>query len=207
MGVATYRGVTCRSPGYPMSMRRLIYYITLTADGMYADEDGGLAAFEPSEDEHRYANRLMDAAGDAVFGRVMYDVMEYWDDLDVDDPSVSDVEREFATFWRETPKHVASRGQPTLRANATGIDGDVVDFVRRLRSTDGPDIMLGCGADLFAELSAAGLIDEYRFLITPLALGHGKALFAKLETPLRLRLTNATRSSGGGVLVEYVPSS
>ncbi len=188
-------------------MRRVIYYITLTADGMYADQDGGLAEFEPSEDEHRYANRLVGSAGDAVMGRVMYDVMEYWDDLDVDDPKVPDVEREFATFWRETPKHVASRGQPTLRANATRIDGDVVDFVRRLRSTDGPDIMLGCGADLFAELSTAGLIDEYRFLITPLALGHGKALFARLEQPLRLRLTNATRSSGGGILMEYVPSA
>jgi dihydrofolate reductase len=188
-------------------MRRVIYYISLTADGMYADQDGGLAEFEPSEDEHRYANRLVNEAGDMVMGRVMYDVMDYWDDLDVEDPNVSDVEREFAMFWRETPKHVASRGEPNLRANASKIDGDVVDFVRRLKSTDGPDIMVGCGADLFAELSAAGLIDEYRFLITPTALGQGKALFAKLDEPLRLRLTNATRTGGGGVLVEYAPDT
>lgn len=188
-------------------MRRVIYYITITTDGMYANEDGGLAGFEPSEDEHRYANRLVDAAGDLVMGRVMYDLMEYWDQVDVDDPNVPDVEREFARFWRETPKHVASRGQPNLRANATLIDGDVVDHVRQLNATDGPDIGLGCGADLFAELSAAGLIDEYRFLITPTALGRGKALFAKLDEPLRLRSTNATRSSGGGILVEYVRSS
>ena len=188
-------------------MRRVIYYISLTTDGMYADQDGGLAAFEPSEDEHRYANRLVNEAGDMVMGRVMYDVMDYWDDLDLEDPDVSDVEREFATFWRETPKHVASRGEPTLRENATKIDGDVVDFVRRLKSTDGPDIMVGCGADLFAEFSAAGLIDEYRFLITPTALGKGKALFAKLDEPLRMRLTNTTRTSGGGVLVEYVPDT
>jgi dihydrofolate reductase len=215
MGVAACRGVSrhvsqrylLTSPGYPVPMRRVIYYITLTADGMYADQDGGLAGFDPSEDEHRYANRLMDSAGDVVMGRVMYDLMEYWDDVDVDDPTVPDVEREFATFWRATPKRVASHGQPTLRSNATRIDGDVIDYVRALKSTDGPDIMLGCGADLFADLSTAGLIDEYRFRITPMALGHGKALFARLGQPLRLRLTNATRSSGGGILVEYVPSS
>jgi dihydrofolate reductase len=189
-----------------MPMRRLVYYITLSADGMYADPDGGLDAFEPSEDEHRYANRLVDSAGDAVMGRVMYDVMEYWDELDLDDPGVSDVEREFATFWRETPKHVASRGQPALRANATRIEGDVLDFVRRMKATDGPDIMLACGADLFAEVSTAGLIDEYRFLIAPMALGQGKPLFAKLDQPLRLRLTNATRTSGGGMLMEYAPA-
>jgi hypothetical protein len=40
-----------------------------------------------------------------------------------------------------------------------------------------------------------------------MALGQGKALFAKLDRPLRLRLTNATRSSGGGVLVEYEPTT
>ena len=187
-------------------MRRLIYYITLTADGMYADQDGGLDYFEPSEEEHRYANRLVDSAGDAVMGRVMYDVMAYWDDLDLDDPDVSDVEREFATYWRETPKHVASRGQPTLRANATKIDGDVLQYVRRLKSGDGPDIMLGCGAELFADLTTAGLIDEYRFLVAPTVLGRGKSLFSALETRLRLKLLRATPSSGGGMLMEYEPA-
>jgi dihydrofolate reductase len=186
-------------------MRRLVYYITISADGMYADPDGGLADFEPAEDEHRYANRLLDAAGDVVMGRVMYDVMDYWDDLDLDDPNVTEVEREFATFWRETPKHVASRGRPVLRPNASHIDGDIVDAVRRFKDGDGPDIMLGCGADLFAQLTEAGLIDEYRFLVAPMALGRGKALFASLDAPLRLRLTSSTTTSAGGVLLEYVP--
>ena len=186
-------------------MRRVVYYIHLSADGMYADEDGGLGAFEPADDEHRYANHLVRDAGDAVMGRVMYDVMAYWDELDLDDPGVSDVEREFATFWRQTPKHVASRHAPALRQNATHIEGDVVEYVRTLRATDGPDIMLGCGADLFAELAAAGLIDEFRFLTMPTALGRGKALFAGLEAPLRLRLKQATPFDGGGLLVEYVP--
>ena len=84
-------------------MRRVIYHITITTDGMYADPDGGLGGFDPAEEEHRYANYLVRDAGDLVMGRVMYDVMEYWDELDLDDPNVSDVEREFATFWRATP--------------------------------------------------------------------------------------------------------
>jgi dihydrofolate reductase len=188
-------------------MRRLIYYITISADGMYADPDGGLSGFAPAEDEHRYANRLLDAAGDVVMGRVMYDVMDYWDELDLDDPNVPDVEREFATFWRETPKHVASRGRPALRANASQIEGDVVEAVRRMKAADGADITLGCGADLFAQLTEAGLIDEYRFLVAPIALGRGKALFGSLEAPLKLRLTNTTTTSAGGVLLEYVPST
>ena len=84
--------------------RRLAFYIQLTADGMYADEEGGLGDVEPAEDEHRYANGLMRDTGDLVMGRVMYGVMDYWDELDLDDPATSDVEREFATVLARDAK-------------------------------------------------------------------------------------------------------
>jgi dihydrofolate reductase len=187
--------------------RRLGYYITISADGMYADEEGDLAAFEPDEEEHRYANHLVRDAGDAVLGRVMYDVMAYWDELDIDDPATSEVEREFATFWRETPKYVVSRGQPELRSNATKLEGDVVEAVRVMKAGDGPPIMLGAGAELFATLSEAGLIDDYRFLIAPTALGKGKAMFGSLTEPLKLRLVATRAFPSGSVLLEYVPAA
>jgi dihydrofolate reductase len=186
-------------------MRRLGFYIILTADGMYADPGGGLDDYEPAEDEHRYANGLTQAAGDIVMGRRMYDVMEYWDTLDLDDAAVPDVEREYAEAWRATPKHVVSRGRPLLRGNAELIDGDAVEAVRRLREGDGPPIELGGGADLFARFSEARLIDAYRFLVIPTALGAGKALFGALDAPLRLRLTGTRTFSAGSVLLEYEP--
>jgi dihydrofolate reductase len=185
--------------------RRLGFYIMLTADGMYADENGGLDDFGPADDEHRFANDLAHAAGDVVMGRVMYGVMDYWDEVDVDDPATPAVEREFATFWRETPKHVVSRGQPDLRQNASLVEGDIVETVRAMKAGDGPPIMLGAGAELFATLSDAGLIDDYRFLIAPIALGHGKAMFGSLARPLRLRLVGTRTFSSGSVLLEYVP--
>jgi len=188
-------------------MRRLIIYITLTVDGLYADPDGGLGHYEPADDEHRYANNVVAAAGDIVMGRVMYEVMRYWDSVDVTDPAVTDVEREFATFWRHTPKHIASRGRPELGPEATLIAGDVVEAVGRLKAQDGPDIMLGCGADLLAELAGAGLIDEYRLLVTPTALGRGKPLFGSLVTPLALRLTGTRTFSSGSVLLLYEPAT
>ena len=187
--------------------RRVAFYISLTADGMYADEEGGLAAFEPTEDEHRYANRLMHDAGDMVMGRVMYGVMDYWDELDLDDPATSDVEREFATFWRETPKRVVSRGRPDLRPNATLVEGDVVEAVRAMKAGDGPLIAVAGGADLFATLSDAGLIDDYKLLIVPAAIGKGKAMFGELTEPLRLRLVATRAFPSGSVLLEYVPAT
>lgn len=185
-------------------MRRVGYFIILTADGMYADADGGLASFEPAEDEHRYANELQRDTGDLVMGRAMYDVMGYWDEIDIDDPERPDVEREFARFWRETPKHVVSRGRPDLRPNASLLDGEVVEAVRAMREEDGPPIGIGAGAALFATLVDAGLIDDFRFLYIPVAIGRGKPLFASLASPLRLRLTGTRTFSSGAVLHEYV---
>ncbi len=186
-------------------MRRLGFYLILTADGLYEDAEGGLGHYEPAEDEHRFANDLVRSADDLVYGRVMYDVMTYWDTIDGTDPAVDDVERDFATVWQRARKHVISRGQPTLGPNASILEGyDVVAAVTRLKEGPGGDIGLGCGAELFATLSGAGLIDDYRFLIIPKALGAGKQLFASLATPLDLRLTGSRTFSSGSVLLEYV---
>ena len=187
-------------------MRPLEFYIVLTADGMYADPHGGLDHYDPAEDEHRYANGLTEASGDIVMGRGMYDVMTYWDTVDLDDPGVPDVEREYAEAWRATPKHVLSRGQPSLQANAELIEGDVVEYVRQLKGGDGPPIDLGGGAELLATFAEAGLIDRYRFLVIPTALGQGKAMFGALAAPLRLRLTGTRTFSSGSVLLEYEPA-
>jgi dihydrofolate reductase len=184
--------------------RRLGYYISLTTDGMYADPSGGLSYFVPAEPEHRFANHLVRDAGEIVMGRRMYEVMGYWDEIDLSDPAIHPVEAEFARFWRETPKHVVSRGHPPLRPNAAVLPGDVVPAVRAMKAVDGPPLMLGAGAELFATLAEADLIDDFRFLIVPVALGQGKPLFGALTRPLHLRLTDTRRFESGAVLLEYV---
>lgn len=186
-------------------MRRVVYYITISVDGMYAQPDGSLDAFAPDEATHRYANTLMTEAGDMVMGRVMYGVMGYWDELDLDDPAVPDIEREFAEAWRSTPKHVVSRGTPELRANATKLEGDVVEVLRAMKAGDGPPIMVGGGAELYATVAGAGLIDDHQIVVSPLALGTGKPLFGGLGEPLRLRLVGTRTFDSGAVLLRYEP--
>lgn len=185
-------------------MRRVGFYITLSTDGMYADASGGLAEFEPAEPEHRFANQLVRDAGDVVIGRKMYELMRYWDEVDIDDPGTANVEAEFADFWRRTPKKVVSRGRPTLGPNAVILEGDVVEAVRAMKEADGPPIGIGAGAELFATLAEADLIDDYRFLIAPVAMGQGKAMFGSLTRPLHLRLSNSRQFDSGSVLLEYV---
>ena len=99
-----------------------------------------------------------------------------------------------------------TRGDPQLGPNATILEGDVVEAVRAMKAGDGPDIGLGAGAELFATLAEAGLIDVYRFLVIPMALGRGKALFASLTGTLDLRLIGSRTFPEGTVLLEYVPA-
>ena len=50
-----------------------------------------------------------------------------------------------------------------------------------------------------------GLVDEYRFVVHPAALGRGMAIFSELPARLALDLVDAQRFSTGAVGHVYVP--
>jgi dihydrofolate reductase len=52
-------------------------------------------------------------------------------------------------------------------------------------------------------LSQQGLIDEYRLVIRPVALGRGIPLFEDLLAPLRLRLVESTAFADGTAIWVY----
>ena len=61
--------------------------------------------------------------------------------------------------------------------NTQILAGDVVTAVRALKATDGPNIaVLGSGT-IAAILGEASLVDEYQFVIVPIALGGGRTVF------------------------------
>ena len=62
------------------------------------------------------------------------------------------------------------------------------------------------GAAFVQALTRHGLIDEYRLVILPVALGAGLPLFKDLPRPLRLDLTE-TRSFPGGTIINVYQAS
>ena len=54
-------------------------------------------------------------------------------------------------------------------------------------------------------LSRLGLIDEYRLVILPVALGNGLPLFKDLTKPLRVDLAEARSFPDGTVIHVYQP--
>ena len=61
------------------------------------------------------------------------------------------------------------------------------------------------GAAFVQALSRHGLIDEYRLVILPVALGGGRPLFKDLAKPLRVNLAEARGFPDGTVIHVYQP--
>jgi len=65
--------------------------------------------------------------------------------------------------------------------------------------------MAHSGARFVQALSRLSLIDEYRLVILPVALGNGLPLFKDLAEPLRLDLAEAKSFPDGTVIHVYQP--
>lgn len=81
--------------------------------------------------------------------------------------------------------------------------GDLVAEIRGLKEDPGSYILAHGGAGFARSLAASGLIDEYRLLIHPVALGAGLSLFGTLPEPQHLRLLGTTAFESGAVASVY----
>ena len=91
----------------------------------------------------------------------------------------------FSRRMNAIPKLVASRTLTDASAwvNSTLIEGDVLETVRR----ESRDVVVTGSLGLAHELMANDLIDEYRLITFPLAIGAGQHLFPPAEKPTVLR--------------------
>jgi dihydrofolate reductase len=124
----------------------------------------------------------------------------------------------FAAPMNEIPKIVFTRkGLPELPlAQATGTapekgswanpfiaDGDLAEEIARLKAQSGKPVLAHGGANFAQALAAHGLIDEYRLMVHPVALGKGIPLFSSLSQPLDLHLVSTETFKSGAVAMVY----
>ncbi len=133
--------------------------------------------------------------GALLFGRLTYlDLFEAW-------PKGRPAHRYTGTLT-ETPKYVASTTlTDPLPWRHSILLTDPVHQVRDLKQRNDLVIM-GSGA-LVRSLSRAGLIDEYRLIITPLVLGQGRRLFAAGFAHTPMTLASAQPTATGAIVATY----
>lgn len=156
----------------------------------------GLAPEDPALNE-RKLKWLRNDIGLHLMGRDTYEEMaEAWPASD--DP--------YAAPMNDIPKVVFSR---TLEradcADSRIARGDLAEEITALKRQPDKD-MIACGGAAFAQsLTRLELVDEYRLILQPVALGDGLPLFKDLSAPLRLELVDAQTYRTGAALHVYRP--
>jgi dihydrofolate reductase len=154
--------------------RKVVASTYITLDG-HIDEAGRWSFPFWSEEASQFKARELFASDALLLGRITYEgFAAAW-------PTMEGT-GEFGEKMNRMPKHVASRTLASVTWNATIIEGDVAEAVRRLKTEDGGDLLIGGSGQLIDFLTWHGLIDEYRLMIHPLVLGDGaKRLFTTVK--------------------------
>jgi dihydrofolate reductase len=183
-------------------MGKLIYSLNVSLDGFVETPDHRLDWAIVDDELHGWFNDQARGLDASLYGRRMYELMAgYWPDAG-SDPASTEPEREFAAIWLDTPKFVFSSTLESVAWNSRLVRGDVGDELARIRREFDGDLDIG-GATLAASFIRRGLVDEYRLVVHPVAIGAGTPSFPALDAPIGLRQTAMHRFASGVVFLGY----
>lgn len=186
-------------------MGKLIYLLNVSLDGYIETPDHSLDWATVDEELHSWFNDQMRSLDATLYGRRLYEVMAaHWPTAE-GDPSVTDVERDFARIWNPLPKIVFSTSLERVEHNSRLVRGDVGDVLADVRREFSGNIGVA-GANLAGQFIRRGLVDEYRLVVHPLVLGSGTPYWPRLDAPLRVRQVEAHTFTSGAELRSFVPA-
>jgi dihydrofolate reductase len=133
---------------------------------------------------------------DLLLGRRTYDI---WSDYWPKAPSSP-----MADGLNAAKKYVATHRPESLEWGPfEGFGPHIAEGVRRIKSQDGPNLILWGSSTLTSTLLEHGLADEVVLVVYPVLLGTGKRFFAKGTPPRSLDLVSAKAMPSGIILISY----
>ena len=181
-------------------MRKVIAAINMSLDG-FCDHTSMTA----DEALHQHFADLLSSAGVILYGRVTYQLMEYWQTV-VKNPTGTKATDEFALTIDKIPKIIFSRTLKKLDwESATLAIRDIKEEVLALRQQPGKDILIG-SPGLIVTLTQLDLIDEYQLCIHPVIVGKGLPLFKNINDKIVLKRLKIKSFDSGIITVYYEPS-
>lgn len=181
-------------------MAKLIYSGITSLDGYIADREGNFDWSAPDEEVHTFINHNEGPVGTFLLGRRMYEVMVWWETLQLDEepPAIQD----FARIWKEADKVVYSTTLDAVSSTRTRIERSFdAATVRQLKETADRDISVA-GPVLASHAIKAGLVDEFHVYVTPMIVGGGKQ-FLPDDVRLGVELLEERRFASGVVYLRY----
>jgi dihydrofolate reductase len=181
-------------------MRKLIVGINMTLDG-FCDHTAGL----PDDEIHQHYAELLDSADLVLYGRITYQLMQYWQTL-LKNPSGEKTMDDFAIAIDKIPKIVFSHTLKNTDWDSAKLSNkSLEEMVLELKQQAGRDILVG-SRSLIIQLMKLNLIDEYQLCVYPVVAGGGLPLFENINDRTILKLIKSKTFSGGAVMLYYEPS-
>jgi dihydrofolate reductase len=183
-------------------MRTLKIFSHISLDGVMqhsADDDGfpynGWTAPYRSPEGMEMTLAQHGTTFDLVLGRRTYDAWSgFW-------PKQSGP---FADRLNAAKKYVVTHRPTGLQWGPWEVLGpDLVEEIRRIKSQDGPGLVVSGSSTLTSLFLAEGLADEVVLAIYPVLLGTGKRIFAEGTAARALELVSTQRTSTGITLNAY----
>lgn len=183
-------------------MRILYAFVVTTIDGFYEGPNGEFDWPNVDDEFNQYSVANLSDTDMIIFGRVTYEGMAgYW-------PTAAALEEDplIAPLMNDISKAVVSSTLEEAKwNNSIVIRGDVANEIANLKSQPGRSIGIFGSPNLTFSLIEMGLIDEFRLMIHPVALGSGKSLFRTMNGRLTFDLLRTTTFESGNVLLTYRP--
>jgi dihydrofolate reductase len=89
--------------------------------------------------------------------------------------------------------------------NTEVVSGDIVASVRKLKESQGPNMVILGSGTIVSQLTQARLIDGYQVVVSPLVLGSGRTMFDGVRDKLNLKLQKSRAFANGNVVLWYQP--
>jgi len=185
-------------------MAKLISTLFISADGIAEiDPDWHFPYFD--ENMGRAVTEDYDTSDVLLIGRATYDSFAgAWPDRE----AAGGEDAGFAKQLGDMRKVVASRKSLDFTwRNSELVDGDLVEAVTALKADPAvKGILIPGSISVVQQLLAAGLVDELRLLVHPVAARKGRKLFDDGEAPYHLRVTATEVYPTGVIRVIYAPT-
>lgn len=177
-------------------MRKLIAAINMTIDG-FCDHTAMIA----DDEIHQHYNDLLKSADTVLYGRITYQLMEYWHTI-VENPTGNKPMDEFAVTIENISKVVFSHTLKNVEwKNSRVAKEGIKEEVIALKQQTGKDILVG-SPSLIVALTNLNLIDEYQLCVHPVITGKGLQLFKNINDRIKFKLLR-TKTFGCGAITLY----
>lgn len=184
-------------------MRKLNVFNFITLNGYFKGPNEDISWHKHGQEESEYAAEGAQSESVIVLGRVTYEQMaNYWPT-----PLAKQNSPEIAEGMNKSEKIVFSKTLKNAEwENTRIISSNIGEEVKKIKQSPGKDmIILGSGS-IITQFSDLGLIDEYLFMVDPVALGNGTPLFKNMKRKLDLKLKSVRQFKSGVILLIYEPA-